>query len=494
VALKGLTEGNRKMPENTRDVIVIGAGPGGYVAAIRMAQLGLKVTVVEKEKLGGVCLNWGCIPSKAMIYGASLYEKVKDASKMGIVVDNIRVELPTLVSWKDDVVKKLTGGIGQLFKNHGIETVYGTASFKDKNTLNVTDSSGKKLTLSAKNFLIATGSSSVELPGMGFDHTTIIDSTDALALSEIPKHLVLIGGGVIGLELGIMYAKLGAKVSVVELLPQLLPGVDKEIADTLRRSLKKRQMDMYLESKAKSIKVQGEKASLILETPDGEKTLEADKVLVAVGRRPNSKNLGLESIGVKLDARGFIPVDKQLRTNIPNIFAIGDVVGAPLLAHKASKEGLVAAEVIAGKKDELDYRAMPAAIFTDPEIATVGLMEDEAKAAGHQVKVGKFPFAASGRALSMDEPEGFVKVIADAKTDELLGVHMIGPEVSELIAEAALAIEMGATSEDLALTVHTHPTLPESLMEAAEALHGQAIHIYQGKGSLPSPKPSPVKV
>lgn len=482
------------MPENTPDVVVIGAGPGGYVAAIRLAQLGQKVTVVERDSLGGVCLNWGCIPSKALIYAASLYEKMKESSKIGIQAENVRVDMPQLITWKSSVVKKLTGGIGQLFKSHNIQLISGTARFKDAKTLEVSDASGTVKTVTAKHFLIATGSSPIAIPGLPVDNKVVIDSTGALELTQIPKDFVLVGGGVIGLELGMMFAKLGSKVSVVELLPTLLPGVDREIVDTLRRSLKRRKIDVYLESKAKALKTENGNTYLVVDTPDGERRIQSEKVLMAVGRRPNTQHLNLEGIGVKLDSKGFISVDKQLHTSVPNIFAIGDVVGGPLLAHKASKEGLVAASVIAGERDEVDYQAMPAAIFTDPEIATVGITEDEAQAAGYNVKVGKFPFAASGRALAMNENEGFVKVISDAKTDELLGVHMIGPEVSELIAEAALAIEMGATAEDLALTVHTHPTLPETLMEAAEALHGQAIHIFQGKGAMPTGKPTPAKV
>ncbi len=468
------------MSDIKTDVVVIGAGPGGYVAAIRLAQLGMQTAIVEKEALGGVCLNWGCIPSKALIYAAGLYEKFQDASKLGIHADNVRVDLDQLQAWKEGVVKKLTGGVGQLLKANGVQRIKGTAKFTGPTTLEVTSADDETRTVTANQFLIATGSSSIQIPGFEFDGEHILESREALELKEIPNRLAVIGGGVIGLELGVYYAKMGSQVSVVEMTDTLLPGTDADILQTLKRSLKKRKVKVLTNTKAQSVEKTDNGFSLTVETDKGPETLEVDKLLVAVGRRPNSQNLGLDAAGVQVNDRGFIQVDNQLRTSAPHIFAIGDVTPGPLLAHRASKEGLVAAEVISGNTSEvIDYRALPAAVFTDPEIATVGLTEAEAVEQGHEIRVGKFPFQASGRALAMDDAEGMVKVIADAKTDQVLGVHMIGPEVSELIAEAALAIELCATTEDLALTVHAHPTLPESLMEAAEAVHGKAIHIFQ---------------
>lgn len=479
-------ESSPNLPEKPRDAVVIGAGPGGYASAIRMAQMGLKVAVVEKDTPGGVCLNVGCIPSKALIYVGKLFEKIKNGAKMGILVDNPRVDMATVNQWKNGIVQRLSGGVRQLLNKNNIETITGTAKFTDANTLEVTGKDGKTQAISAKNFVIATGSHIFELPSLKYDHKVVIDSTDALDLKEVPKHMILIGGGIIGLELGMAYAKLGAKVTVVEVQPKLLNGMDPDIVDTLMRSLKKNNIELFLSTKPTSLTVEGEEATLVMETPQGPKTLQADKVLVAVGRRPNSKNLGLENAGVTLNQYGAIPVNSQLRTNVSNIFAIGDVTPGAGLAHRAANDGLVAAEVIAGKNVTLDGQAIPSAIFTDPEIATVGDTEEQAKTKGHEVKVGKFPFAASGKATTMNDIQGFVKVIADAKSDKVLGVHMVGPDVSELIAEGALAIRLGATTEALAKTIHAHPTLPESLMEAAEAVDGRAIHFYQGKRALPS--------
>ncbi|HVL86919.1 MAG TPA: dihydrolipoyl dehydrogenase [Candidatus Thermoplasmatota archaeon] len=455
----------------TTDVLVLGAGPGGYVAAIRAAQLGKKVVLVEKDRLGGVCLNVGCIPSKALIHAAKTLHRLHDASEMGITAKP-SLDVGQLQKWKDGVVSRLTGGIGQLCKANGVEVLTGEGRFTGPQTVEVRATGGTK-TVQFQHAIVATGSRPVEIPGFSFDGKTVLSSTEALALREVPRNLAVIGGGVIGLELGMAYAALGSKVTVVELLDQLLPGTDPELVRPVEKRMRALGMAWHLRAKAK-----GHAAGVLeVELSDGKvEKIPADRILLSVGRRPNSETLGLDKAGVKVDAKGFVPVNEKRQTSNPAIFAIGDLAGPPMLAHKASQEGIVAAEVIAGKPAAWDKRAVPGVIFTDPEVATAGLTEAEAKAKGLTVRVGRFPFAASGRAMTTRETDGFVKIVADARTDVVLGVHVVGPEASDLISEAALAIEMGATLEDLAATVHPHPTLPEAIMEAAEAAHGKAIH------------------
>lgn len=460
------------------DNVVIGAGPGGYVAAIKLAQLGKEVLVIEKEKLGGVCLNIGCIPSKALINASHMVDKINIAQEMGFSVSTGEqlIDMEKLQVWKDKVVKKLVDGIGTLFKLNKVKHIYGNAFFKDKNHIEVTNSDGKQL-VEFNNVIIATGSSSIEIPGFKFDEKKILSSTGALALNKIPKNLVVIGGGYIGLEIGTYLLKLGAKLNIVEATPNLLPTSDPELVGVVSRKLKKKGANIMLETKAKEAKVKGDNVEVTVVTKSGEEQIiNADYVMVTVGRRPNTKDLGLENIGIELE-RGFIKVNKKMQTNVQGIYAIGDVVGGFMLAHKASKEGIVAAEVIAGHKTELDFYAMPAVVFTDPEIASVGMSEKEAIEKGFRPKVGKFPFAALGKALASGESEGFVKIVMDQESENVLGIHVVGHEASSLISEGALAIEMGATAEDIALTIHPHPTLPEAVMEAAEAAMGKAIHI-----------------
>ena len=462
----------------TRKVAVIGAGPAGYVCAIRLAQLGQDVTVIEKDALGGTCLNVGCIPSKALIAAGSLLDKIGHASALGITADNLALDVNKLVEWKAGIVGRLTGGIGVLLKNHKVPVVYGAATIKGPGTVEVTGENGAR-TLQVDDIVIATGSVPIEIPGFDFDEDAVWSSTGALAPTSVPAHLVVIGGGYIGLELGIMYHKLGSKVTVLEATPGALPGQDRECVKVIERSLKKRKIKLMTETFAQGYERQGDQLAVSVKTKKGEETVTCDQVLSTVGRKPYSAGLGLESVGLSTDERGFLTVDAQMRTVAPNVYAIGDIAGQPMLAHKGSKEGLVAAAVIAGQPEEYDARCVPAVIFTAPEMASVGLTEEQCAEQGLEVKTGSFPFAASGRAMSLMETEGFVKVIADAKTDELLGVHMVGPEGTELIAEAALAIERGATAEDLARTIHAHPTLPEAMMEAAESVHGMAVHIFQ---------------
>lgn len=459
------------------EVLVVGGGPGGYVAAIRAAQLGKDVTLVEKDELGGVCLNVGCIPSKALIYAAYLYEKIKRAEQFGISAKEVQLDFARLQAWKESVIKKLTGGVKQLCEGNGVNIIKGKATFVAPKKCLVESEHGTQA-LEFKDCIIATGSVPMNIPGFERDGEVVIDSTGALALKKPPQSLVVIGGGYIGLELGMAYAKFGSKVTVVEMLDSLLPGTDPELTRLLARKVRELQIEVHLKSQAKELKAGSGGAELLVQTPDGEKKLEAEKILVSVGRKPHTPpDLGLDKLGIQLDSKGFVKTDSQRRTSNPHVYAIGDVAGPPLLAHKASHEGLVAAEAICGLKSAADWRTVPAVIFTDPEIAYAGMSESEAQQAGYKTIAGKFPFAALGRALTMGETEGFIKVIADAETRVVLGVQIVGPEASTLISEGVLAIEMGATLEDLALSIHPHPTLPEGLMEAAEAALGKAIHI-----------------
>lgn len=468
------------------DTIVIGAGPGGYPCAIRLAQLGKKTAIIEKENFGGVCLNVGCIPSKALIHAASEYHKsLHEFEEMGILVSKPKVDLKKMQEWKSGVVKKLTGGVGQLLKMNGVEIIKGAAVFKDAKTIEVTTSGGKE-TLSAKDIVIATGSRVAEIPILPFNGRNIISSTEALELTKLPKKLLVIGGGFIGLEIGIVYAKLGSQVTIVEALDQILSTVDKELVQPVEKRMRALGMTVMTGTKALGLKEKdpshSETLHLEVETKDGKKqVIEADVILVSVGRKPNSDKLNLEKLGVKLDNRGNILTDKQCKTNVPGVWAIGDVAGAPQLAHRATMDGTITAAAIAGEKAFKDYKTVPWAVFSDPEIAIAGLTEKEAAEKGIKTKAGKFPFAALGKAIATNATDGFIKVIVNEKDDSIVGVHIVGPEAANLIAEATLAIEMGATVEDLARTIHTHPTLPEGFPEAAEVIHSKAIHIFKPK-------------
>ena len=458
------------------DVLVIGAGPGGYVAAIRAAQLGLKTACAEsRETLGGTCLNVGCIPSKAMLHGSELFEEAHDGTlaKWGVKTGPVEVDLKALHGTRTEAVKGLTQGIEFLFKKNKVEWLKGRASFVDAHTVQV---GGRKVT--AKNIVIATGSSVTPLPGITIDQERIVDSTGALELAEVPKRMVVIGGGVIGLELGSVWRRLGAEVTVVEFLDQILPGFDGEVRKEANKIFKKQGFTFRLSTKVTKAERKGDVVTLSVEPAAGgaAETIEADVVLVSIGRKPNTEGLGLEKAGVEANKRGQIETDHDFRTKVPGIWAIGDVIPGPMLAHKAEDEGIAVAENIAGLTGIVNHDVIPSVVYTMPEIAGVGLTEEEAKEHG-EVKVGKFPMLANSRAKTNREPDGFVKVIADAKTDRVLGVWMIASVAGTMIAEAALAMEFGATSEDIAYTCHAHPTHSEALKEAAMAVTGKPIHI-----------------
>jgi dihydrolipoamide dehydrogenase len=471
------------MSEQRFDAVVIGAGPGGYPAAIRLGQLKLKTAIIERGDIGGVCLNVGCIPSKAVIHAAKMFDKLGHSEDIGITITGKpALDMAKLQTWKSGVVGKLTGGVRTLLKGNKVEIIEGRATLgkpgPDGHRITVKTAAGEQ-TIIAKNVVLATGSRPFEIPGFQIDQQRIIDSTGALALTAVPPRLIVIGGGYIGLELGMCYAKFGSKVTVVEAMPRLLGTMDKDCVAVVERKLKKMGALVMLDTKAQRWEDKGDRAVLTVELKDGKTaTIDADKILLSIGRKPNSEALGLEQAGVTVGKGGFVVADDHLRTNVAGIYAIGDLIGGMMLAHKATKEGEVVAEVIAGHSAAFDVRTIPAVVFTDPEISSTGLTEDEARAKGHgELKIGKFPFAALGRALSVNDTDGFVKVIADAGTGELLGVHIAGNGGSDLISEATLAIEMGAVADDLRLTIHPHPTLSEALMEAAAAAMGEAVHI-----------------
>ncbi|HET7316175.1 MAG TPA: dihydrolipoyl dehydrogenase [Sphingomicrobium sp.] len=460
------------------DVLVIGAGPGGYVAAIRAAQLGLKTACAEsRETLGGTCLNVGCIPSKALLHASELFEEAAHGTlaKWGVKTSGVEVDVATMQGEKSKAVKELTGGIEFLFKKNKVEWLKGRASFEDAHKVKVGDR-----TVSAKNIVIATGSSVTPLPGVEVDNEQgrIVDSTGALALPKVPKTMVVIGGGVIGLELGSVWRRLGSEVTVVEFLDEILPGMDGEVRKEAHKILKKQGMEFRTGTKVTEAEAKKGGVTLTVEPAKGgdAETIEAEVVLVSIGRRPNTDGLGLDRIGLELNKRGQIEVDHDFKTDVDGVWAIGDVTPGPMLAHKAEDEGIAVAENIAGETGIVNHAVIPSVVYTFPEIAGVGLTEEEAKADG-EVKVGKFPMMANSRAKTNREPDGFVKVIADAKTDRVLGVWMIASVAGTMIAEAALAMEFGATSEDIAYTCHAHPTHSEALKEAAMAVQGKPIHV-----------------
>jgi len=464
------------MAEYDYDVLVIGAGPGGYVAAIRAAQLGLKTACAEaRETLGGTCLNVGCIPSKALLHASELFEEASHGAlaKFGVEIEGAKLNLDQMHAEKAKAVGELTGGIEYLFKKNKVTWLKGKAAFQDSSTVKVGDQ-----TVTARDIVIATGSVVTPLPGVEIDQKVVVDSTGALALPKVPEHLVVIGGGVIGLELGSVWRRLGAKVTVVEYLDQILPGFDGEVRKESAKLFKKQGMELKTSTKVTGVTVEGDRATVSVEPAAGgaAETLSADAVLVAIGRKPNIDGLNLEAAGVKLNNRGQVEIDHDFATNVDGIWAIGDVAPGLMLAHKAEDEGVAVAENIAGQTGIVNHDVIPSVVYTMPEIAGVGLSEEAAKERG-EVKVGKFPFAANSRAKTNRDTDGFVKVIADAKTDRVLGVWIVSSLAGTMIAQAAQAMEFGATSEDIAYTCHAHPTHAEALKEAAMAVQGKPIHI-----------------
>lgn len=461
------------------DVVVIGAGPGGYVTAIRASQLGLKTAIVEKQWLGGVCLNVGCVPSKALLKNAELAHTLKDRAKeFGISYDNLTLDFSAAVKRSRQVSGRLTKGVSFLMKKNKIDVYMGSARISARDKVSVSDEKGETKELSAKNIVLSTGSHTFVIPGIEIDGEHIVTYTEAILQEKQPKSVIIIGGGAIGVEFSTVWSSYGTEVTIVEMLPHILPLEDVETSDVLAKSLKKRGVKILAGTKVESVVKTKDGVEVKVSGPDGEQVLTAEQALVAIGFRPNTSGIGLEEVGVKLDKRGFVEIDDRMATNVPGIWAIGDVTGKLLLAHVASAMGIVCAENIAGVETiKLDYRMMPKAVYSSPQVASFGLNEEQAKEAGYEVKVGRFNFIANGKALGLGEGDGFIKIIADAKYGEILGAAMVGPDVSELLPELTLGQRMELTVEEIARTVHAHPTLSEVIMEAAHAVNGQAIHM-----------------
>jgi len=468
-----------------KQLIIIGAGPGGYAAAFLASDLGIKVTLIDNEKNpGGVCLYRGCIPSKALLHVAKIISESEGAKNFGVEFSKPKIDLKKMRSWKDDIVNKLTSGLGQISKLRKIEYIKGSAKFLNSDTLEIVIDDDSAYNINFEHAIIATGSHPVKIPSLSINSSRVLDSTSALNIEDIPKSMLVIGGGYIGLELGTVYATLGTKVTVAEMLPGILNGADDDLVAVLQKSVKLLFESIMVETKVISLEEFKSGIKVIFEDNKSKKIERVfDKVLISIGRKPNSKNLGLENTKVEINEKGFIKVDNQLRTIDKNIFAIGDVAGEPMLAHKASHEGRVAAEVIAGHKSTFEPKAIPAVVFTDPEIAWCGLTENEAKEKNIEIYVSKFPWAASGRSLTLGRTDGLTKLIIDPKTERLLGVGIAGPGAGDLIAEGVLAVEMGANATDIKLSIHPHPTLSETIMEAAEVFFGQSTHMYKPKRS-----------
>ncbi len=458
------------------DVAVIGGGPGGYVAALRAEQLGAKVILIEKDKIGGVCLNWGCIPTKALLHSAEVLKTVQEAATFGVVAGEPRLDWAAAQARKQEVVDQLVGGVKMLLERAGVVVLEGAARFLSPRLIEV-ELDARKEQVEARNVIVATGSLPIELPIPGLNQPGVLDSTKALSLDELPESILIIGGGAIGVEFASLFNTLGVKVIVVEMLSRLVPTADHHLGGALEWVLNERGVEIYTEAQVTAIDgVSGKLASTVA-AKDGEQEIETEKVLLAVGRRPNVENLGLEAAGVRYDKRKGIAVDEGMRTNVPGLYAIGDVVGGAMLAHVASKEGVVAAENALGLDSHMDYKVVPNCIFSDPEAASVGLSEEEAQAQGYQVKIGRFPFNGNGKALIQGQPEGFVKVVAEAQYGEILGLHVVGPHASDLILEGGLALTMEATLDEIEATIHAHPTLGEALAEAVLNAEGRAIHL-----------------